>query len=218
MNKVENDNDNRHFMAENSTSTQLSEASTASSPVTRASATILAESETFRSYQPEYQVPEGAVARLLSFARKRFDLVKRLLSFLVVGGLGAIVNIVIFTFSYNRLEHSSYRLVAYLVAFVLATEISLLFNFFLNDQVTFRHLRGQKRSWIVRCARFHVTSIGGTLLTLAISFTLLNIVHLSALFAQAIALIIATAFNFAFHHLFTYRHHQEEPNITDSTH
>jgi dolichol-phosphate mannosyltransferase len=58
----------------------------------------------------------------------------------------------------------------------------------------------------MRCIRFHTTSLGGTLLTFVISFLLLHLLHVPALFAQAFALIIATAFNFAFHHLFTYRH------------
>ncbi len=160
--------------------------------------------------QLESHVPITIGARMLTIARMRFSIFKRLVSFLIVGGLAALVNIVFFTLTYNRLERPLPGLVAYLAAFVLATEISLLFNFALNDQITFRQLRGQNRSWRVRCARFHVTSIGGTLLTLGISFSLLNFVHLPALFAQALALIIATAFNFAFHHLFTYRHIQEE--------
>jgi len=183
------------------------EASSFSLSAELANATGIIESETHQQYQPNERVTAaGMVDRMVIFARKRFSFFKRLVSFLIVGGLGALVNIAFFTFTYTRLERSTPNLAAYLVAFALATEISLLFNFMLNDQITFRQLRGQKRSWQIRCVRFHVTSIGGTLLTLAFSFSLLNIAHTPALFAQALALIVATAFNFAFHHFFTYQH------------
>jgi dolichol-phosphate mannosyltransferase len=184
---------------------RMSEVPSLSLPAEMTGATILVGNP-----QPESYVPPTIGERMLTIARMRFSIFKRLISFLIVGGLGALVNIVFFTLTYNRLERPFPGLVAYLAAFVLATEVSLLFNFALNDQITFRQLRDQKRSWRGRCARFHVTSIGGTLLTLAISFSLLHFMHLPALFAQAFALIIATAFNFAFHHLFTYRHVQEE--------
>lgn len=138
--------------------------------------------------------------------RRHKQLFQRLFSFLFIGGLGAIVNILCFTLIYDSLVSSMGTLIAYFIAFVLATEISILVNFALNDRITFRHLHSVHMSWLKRCLRFHVTSSGGTLLTLSISFFLLHFVHIRALLAQAIALIIATAFNFIGHHVFTYRH------------
>ncbi len=52
--------------------------------------------------------------------------------------------------------------------------------------------------------RYHVTSVGGTLVTLGLSFSLLHVLHVPALFAQAMALVVATVFNFVAHHVFTY--------------
>jgi dolichol-phosphate mannosyltransferase len=141
-----------------------------------------------------------------TLTRGRADWFQRLFSFLFVGGLGAVVNLACFSIIYYLLVQSIYGLVAYLVAFITATEVSIVTNFVLNDHITFRHLHGQTHSWRRRCVRFHVTSVGGTLLTLGISFSFLHLLHISALLSQGTALIIATAFNFVFHHIFTYRH------------
>jgi putative flippase GtrA len=91
------------------------------------------------------------------------------------------------------------------VAFAIATEISILANFIPNDYLTFRHLPGHKRTWLARCARFHMTCVAGVALTLGISSGLF-LLSVPAWLAQAIALILVTAFNFTAHHLFTYRH------------
>jgi putative flippase GtrA len=160
---------------------------------------------------PSYHASRWAwVNRLLDYVDsvtgRRAGLLQRLFSFLFVGGIGAIVNILCFTFAYGSLLRFTVALVAYFGAFLLATEVSILTNFVLNDRITFRHLHTSDLSWQIRCLRFHVTSIGGTVLTMGISFSLLHFLHVSALLSQAIALIIAAIFNFVGHHIFTYRH------------
>lgn len=144
--------------------------------------------------------------------------VQRLFSYLFVGGFAAIVNLFVFTIMYYKVPlpfndgSAAGHTAHYLAAFVVATEISILANFIPNDYFTFRHLPGHQRSWLARGLRFHITTIAGTLLTLAISFSLhLVSIHwhvalLNATVSQGIALIVVTAFNFTFHHLFTYRH------------
>lgn len=139
------------------------------------------------------------------------DWVQRLVSYLFVGGFAALVNLSIFSLIYyviplpfdDKIELQ--RGIKYFVAFAIAAEISIVANFIPNDYFTFRHLPGHQRSWLARCLRFHLTCLAGTLLTLAIGF-LLHLAHVPAWLAQAIALILVTAFNFTFHHLFTYRH------------
>ena len=130
----------------------------------------------------------------------------RLFSFLLIGGLGALVNLVCFSGIYYLLSQSGNTSLAFFTAFITAAEVSIVCNFVLNDRFTFRHLHRSHLSWATRCVRFHITSFGGTALTLGISFSLLHLVHISAFLAQAIALIAATVFNFTFHHIFTYRH------------
>jgi len=131
-------------------------------------------------------------------------IVGRLFSFLCIGGFGAIVNLLCFSGVFYPLLEVTNSFIAYGIAFVVGTEISLVSNFLLNDRFTFGNLHA--RSWQARCLRYHATSISGVLLTFGISFSLLHLLHVSALPAQAAALIIATACNFVFHHVFTYGH------------
>jgi putative flippase GtrA len=166
---------------------------------------------------PSYQPTRWpAVNRSLDYVdavtHGRADWAQRLVSYLFVGGFAALINLSVFSLIYykvfpvppNTLDQFQ-RGLHWAVAFVIATEISILANFIPNDYLTFRHLPGHKRTWLARCVRFHMTCVAGTLLTLGISFAL-HLLFVPAWIAQAVALILVTAFNFTAHHLFTYRH------------
>jgi len=114
------------------------------------------------------------------------------------------VNLLCFSSVYYPFIKSTDSPIAYGVAFVVGTEVSIVSNFILNDRFTFGDLHA--RSWQARCLRYHMTSIAGVLLTLGTSVSLLHLLHIPALPAQATALIIATALNFVFHRVFTYRY------------
>ena len=131
-------------------------------------------------------------------------MVAQLFSFLCVGGFGAIINLLCFSSIYYPFLKLTGSFITYGMAFVVATEVSIVSNFILNDRFTFGDLHA--RSWQARCLRYHVTSVGGVLLTLGSSFSLLHLLHVPALLAQTTSLIIATACNFVFHRLFTYGH------------
>jgi putative flippase GtrA len=133
-----------------------------------------------------------------------YETIVRLFSFLCIGGFGAIVNLLCFSCVYYPLQEVTNSFIAYGTAFVVGTEVSIFSNFILNDRLTFGDLH--TRSWQARCARYHVTSAGGVLLTLGISFSLLHLLHIPALPAQATAIIIATVCNFLLHRFFTYGH------------
>jgi putative flippase GtrA len=139
----------------------------------------------------------------------RAALVQRVFTYLIVGGMAALINLAFFYLFYYRVhlvgdDSTAGESARYVVAFALATEISIVANFVANDRLTFRRLPGHKRSWWVRCARFHLTCLFGTVVTLVLSY----ILHLfiAAILAQAISLIVVTAINFVNHHVFTYRH------------
>lgn len=143
--------------------------------------------------------------------------IQRLTTYLMVGGFAALVNLAMFALFYEKwhlpVNDSVFaqHVARYMVAFVIATEISIMANFVPNDRITFSHLPGHSRSWVTRGLRFHLTCVAGTLLTLVISFSL-HLFKIHPVVAQAIALIIVTAFNFTMHHVFTYRH-VEEPSV-----
>lgn len=165
------------------------------------------------SYQPtRWPVVNRSLDFVDAVTHGRADWAQRLVSYLFVGGFAAVVNLSIFSLIYYKIypvppntTDQVQRGLHWAVAFVIATEISILANFIPNDYLTFRHLPGHKRSWLARCVRFHMTCVAGTLLTLGISFAL-HLLFIPAWIAQAVALIVVTAFNFTAHHLFTYRH------------
>ena len=129
---------------------------------------------------------------------------QRAFSYLLFGGFAVVVNLLVFSLVYYRVPWPADQQWHYIMAFAAASEVSILANFCPNDAITFRLLPGHSRPWPMCCARFHVTYLLGTLLQLCLSFSL-HLLGTPAVFAQAVAIALATAFNFAFHHLFTYR-------------
>jgi putative flippase GtrA len=132
-------------------------------------------------------------------------IVQRVFNYLLFGGFASLVNLAIVTVLYEVVKLPINSKIHFAIAFAVATEVSIVVNFIPQDLVTFRHLPGHSRSWLVRCLRFHMTSLGGVTVTAIVSFTLREIVGLQVTIAQAIAILVALAFNFTFHHIFTYR-------------
>jgi putative flippase GtrA len=163
---------------------------------------VLPKAKAVRSLPSYHPTGMAKVDRLLDFTDQltggRAEWIQRAFSYLFVGGIAEIINLM----ASSPLPYK----IHYGIAFVIATEVSIMANFIPNDRITFSHLPGHSRSWIQRCARFHVTCTGGVIVTFAVSSLLHLILQVPALPSQAVALIVATAFNFTFHHLFTYRH------------
>ena len=132
-------------------------------------------------------------------------LFQRVFNYLMFGGFAALINLALITILDNASMPVD-RHTHYAIAFAIATEVSIVANFIPQDLVTFRHLPGHSRSWFMRCARFHMTSVGGVIVTAIVSFSLYEFVVRNATIAQACAIVVALFFNFTFHHIFTYRH------------
>jgi putative flippase GtrA len=162
-----------------------------------------------QSYQKSYH-PTGnaradtALDLIDRLTRGRADWVQRAFSYLIFGGFSAVVNLAVFSMVYYHGSWPANQQWHYAFAFALASEVSILANFLPNDAITFRYLPGHNRPWLVRCLRFHGTYLLGTTLQLLLSFSL-HLLGCPALLAQALAISIVTTFNFAFHHIFTYR-------------
>ncbi len=161
--------------------------------------------------QPSYRsTPWNVVNSSLDIVDKatngRAGLVQRLSTFILFGGIAAIINLFVFFLVFYHVPLMVNSTVHNIIASVLAAEISIMTNFMLNDRFTFRYLAGSSRSWSARCARFHITSIVGSILTFLIEFAFTSVAHIPAIIAQAMAIIIVLVYNFTFHHLFTYRH------------
>jgi putative flippase GtrA len=162
--------------------------------------------KSIHTYQP---TPWALVNRVLdivdSVSGGRAGQIQRFFSFVFIGGMASLVNLLVLYVVYYHISMPGSIHVHYVIAFLLASEISILANFVPNDYFTFRHLAGHQRSWSARCLRYHITSVSGTALTFLINFGLSYGLRISPVLAQAVALIIVLFYNFTVHHLFTYR-------------
>ena len=170
--------------------------------------TLEATTSLTRTYQPyPWQLANRVLDVVDGTTRGKAGHIQRLLSYLVFGGLAAVVNLVVFGLVLYRFPFpmSGSTQVHNIIAFTIAAECSIMANFLPNDRFTFMSLPGAKRPWLQRCLRFHATCIVGTLLTFLLEFAFFSLVHTPELPAEALAIVIVLIYNFTFHHLFTYR-------------
>lgn len=169
------------------------------------------------SYRP---TPWRLVNQILdivdSITHGKAGLFQRFFTFVCIGGFAALFNLAVFATVMYAIPLPISEWLHNIVASVFAAELSIMANFIPNDYFTFRGLAGHERSWYARCLRFHVTSIGGSVLTFFIQAGFRYIGHTPALVGQAAALLITLFYNFAFHHLFTYRHVKPAKIVIDT--
>lgn len=130
--------------------------------------------------------------------------VKQFFLFAFIGGFTTFLRLIVF-FLVDRYVHGPVNDIAHnAIAFIIASEVSLLANFILNDYFTFRRLAGN-RPWSLRCVRFHITACSGIILTYILQFCFNFLLRLPSVLALAAAILIVLFYNFTFHHIFTYR-------------
>ncbi len=163
------------------------------------------------SYQPyPWQFLNHALDLVDRLTNGRAGLFQRVISYLFFGGLAALVNLGVFYLMYYHLlaavNNTSLRNI---LSYIVAAECSIIANFVPNDRFTFKTLPGAKRPWLQRCARFHLTTIVGSLLTFLIEFALSSLTSMQPILAEIIATLLVLIYKFSFHHLFTYAHQRK---------
>jgi putative flippase GtrA len=148
-----------------------------------------------------------ALAVLDRGAGGRAGYIQRLVRYLFLGGLAALVNLLVFALIFSLLHFPPAVSIQArnILAWLGAAACSIMANFLLNDHFTFRDLPGARRPWLVRCLRFHATCLVGALLTLVLEFVLFALLGVPALAAEMIAIVLVLGYNFTCHHYFTYR-------------
>ncbi|HZC06035.1 MAG TPA: GtrA family protein [Ktedonobacterales bacterium] len=163
------------------------------------------------SYAPTgIALADTLLARVETITHGKAGLLQRAFTYVFIGGIAAVINLVMLYLFYNVLSMPFSANEHWLIAFIISAEISTMSNFVLNDRITFSHLPGHARSWWARCLRFHSTSVAGTIATLVMSFGFKTWLGMSALVAQAVAIMLALILNFTMHHVWTYRHVKED--------
>jgi putative flippase GtrA len=107
------------------------------------------------------------------------SLIIRLAKFAVVGGLGTIVNETIYVLASKAIPIG--------VSLAIAIEISLIFNFVLNDTWTFKDKRNN--SYLNRLLKFHGSSYLGNIVQYVVALVLLiYLLHVTSI-SQAVFIL-----------------------------
>lgn len=137
----------------------------------------------------------------MQFTGSKSSEIQKIVSFLVIGGSASLINL-IFVFILDKFA----SFLPFFAISIVATEISLIFNFYLNDRFTFRSmLASTNRTWLQRCIRFHGPASIGFGLTLLIANFAKHGLHFSSVISQATAIAIVTVVNFIMHRYWTFR-------------
>lgn len=114
--------------------------------------------------------------------------------FVVVGGMGALVNTLMLFILYQRVR------LPLVVASPIAVEISIINNFLWNDRWTF----GRKGLSLGRFVKFNAVSSGGLVITTVTLWALVNEAGLRYIAANLVGIGLATTWNFALNALWTW--------------
>jgi dolichol-phosphate mannosyltransferase len=106
--------------------------------------------------------------------------------FLVVGGLGTLVNTAILVILYH------YAHLALVAASALATELAIAHNYLWNNYWTF----GRRRASLGQFARFNLVSLGGQCITVATLWILVQHTGLHYVVANLVGIGLALVWNF----------------------
>lgn len=131
---------------------------------------------------------------VLQLAQLRFG---KMSLFAVIGGLGAIANLVIVW----ALTHAGMH---YLPAAVIAAEATILGNFLLQERFVFQDMKGEASGGWMRFLKSFTFNNVELLVRIPIVGLMVNTGHITAVVATAITLAIAFVVRFVFHSLVVY--------------
>jgi dolichol-phosphate mannosyltransferase len=127
----------------------------------------------------------------------------RMTRFAAVGALGTIVNLAVMALLVGGVADLNY-----VVAAIIAAEVSILHNFLLQERFVFRDLRDGVHRWPRRLVQHLAFNNAEALLRLPFLVLLVETMHVYALLAQAATLAIAFVARFLFVSRVVYRPHR----------
>jgi dolichol-phosphate mannosyltransferase len=123
----------------------------------------------------------------------------RFLKFLLVGGIGIIVNLAA-QFILKDLVN-----MALSIAAALAIEISILTNFLLNDSFTFRDRQAGSNKFLVRLLKYNGICLIGAVVQYAVTLFLADTLGLYHLLAKFAGIIVATLIDYLVNNRWTWK-------------
>ncbi|MBD1537739.1 GtrA family protein [Arthrobacter sp. S13_S34] len=157
----------------------------------------------FDPQQPSFGGFKSLIRHGLSVHRLPFTLIQagrlrfgRMGRFAAVGAFGTVVNLAIMAVTLSLGLH-------YLLAAIVATELSILSNFLMQERLVFRDIPGYRPFWLRILASFGFNNVE-TLLRMPVLMLLVEALLIPSVMAQAVTLAVAFLARFAFTSRFIY--------------
>ena len=131
--------------------------------------------------------------------------------FAVIGGLGALANIAIVW----GLTHLG---VNYLVAAIVASEVTIIANFLLQERFVFQDMKGVASGVWARFAKSFTFNNAELLIRIPIVALMVSGGHISVVIATGITLIVAFVVRFVFHSLVVYAPRKQGAQVSRARH
>jgi dolichol-phosphate mannosyltransferase len=130
---------------------------------------------------------------------KRTGELARIIKFVVVGLSGTLVNLGLLALLKEKAG------IYYLLAGAIAFEVSVIWNFILNDRFTFADRKRPGGDFADRLIRFNVTSLGGLLIYIGILAFLTQAFGIYYILSAAIGIVLGFGWNFLVNSSWTWR-------------
>lgn len=114
---------------------------------------------------------------------------KRFIKYCIVGTMGIVVNTAILLFSTEILK------IFYLLSAAVAYEISILTNFVMNDQWTFKELVTHK-SFLNRALQYNWTQIVSVIFGILLLYVFTEFLFINYIISNLISIVITTLFRY----------------------
>ncbi|WP_439591350.1 glycosyltransferase [Microbacterium sp.] len=124
--------------------------------------------------------------------------------FAIIGGLGALANLAIM-WALTQMG------VNYIVAAIIAAEITIVGNFLLQERFVFRDMKGDASGVWARFAKSFSFNNAEAVIRIPLIAVLVNSFHISSVIAAAITLVVAFFVRFLFHSLVVYAPRKATP-------
>ncbi len=148
---------------------------------------------------------EDIIEFIYNSFRLRFKTMQRFIKFAIVGGSGIIVNLGIFSLAklilYSGVGQTNGTM---LVASLIGDELSILWNYFLNNNWTFKKSKNKDPA-AKKIIKFHLIAITSVVINNAILFGLYKGFGMWDLLAKFIGILVAFLWNYFFNVKWTWR-------------
>lgn len=129
--------------------------------------------------------------------------------FALIGGAGALLNLLIMFLLTNAGMN-------YVIAAIIAAEITIVLNFLLQDRLVFHDMTDQASPRLARFAKSFAFNNAEAVIRIPMMSLLVETWHISSLVATAITLVIAFIARYAFHALVVYAPRRAERTDTST--